>query len=176
MTYVRWVYGDFWWCGVCQDGRCADVDDVLPDGHRLKKGDGVYYLSYAMGRMPYIWGEDAEEFRPERWLKNGEFQPESPFKFIAFHVRNFFKYICHVSRRLFHPMFSTLISWILTLTFTGWSSDLFGQGLRLQANEDIRNHTASLFPLQIGGWSKKCYLQDHVHASHQWRPPSASYF
>lgn len=68
------------------DGRCSDMDDILPDGYRVKKGDGVYYLAYAMGRMPYIWGGDAEEFRPERWLKNGIFQPESPFKFIAFHA------------------------------------------------------------------------------------------
>jgi hypothetical protein len=36
--------------------------------------------------MSSIWGEDAEEFRPERWIKNGIFQPESPFKFVAFHV------------------------------------------------------------------------------------------
>ncbi|KAJ0054484.1 hypothetical protein Pint_00285 [Pistacia integerrima] len=42
------------------DGRCAKIDNILPDGFRLKKGDGVYYLAYAMGRMPYIWGEDAE--------------------------------------------------------------------------------------------------------------------
>ncbi|KAF5453354.1 hypothetical protein F2P56_028260 [Juglans regia] len=68
------------------DGRCTEMDDTLPDGYRLRKGDGVYYMAYAMGRMPYIWGEDAEEFRPERWLKNGIFQPESPFKFIAFHA------------------------------------------------------------------------------------------
>nr|GMN30288.1 hypothetical protein TIFTF001_046415 [Ficus carica]GMN30301.1 hypothetical protein TIFTF001_046417 [Ficus carica] len=68
------------------DGRCADVDDILPDGFKVKKGDGVYYIAYAMGRMPYIWGEDAHEFRPERWLKDGVFQPESPFKFIAFHA------------------------------------------------------------------------------------------
>ncbi|KAM7260938.1 hypothetical protein ACFE04_026413 [Oxalis oulophora] len=70
------------------DGRVALVDDVLPDGLKVKKGDGVYYISYAMGRMPYIWGEDAEEFRPERWLDpNGVFQPQSPFKFISFHAR-----------------------------------------------------------------------------------------
>ncbi|KAH0766263.1 hypothetical protein KY285_002134 [Solanum tuberosum] len=68
------------------DGRCADADDVLPDGFHIKKGDGVYYMSYAMGRMPYVWGDDAEDFRPERWLKDGIFQPESPFKFIAFHA------------------------------------------------------------------------------------------
>ncbi|KAM1063486.1 hypothetical protein ACFX2A_028239 [Malus domestica] len=64
------------------DGK---VDDILPDGFRWRKGDGVYYMAYAMGRMPYVWGEDAEDFRPERWLKNGIFQPESPFKFVAFH-------------------------------------------------------------------------------------------
>ncbi|CAL5382820.1 unnamed protein product [Camellia sinensis] len=68
------------------DGRCAETDDILPDGFKLKKGDGVYYMSYAMGRMPYIWGDDAEDFRPERWLNNGVFQPESPFKFTAFHA------------------------------------------------------------------------------------------
>ncbi|KAL5572002.1 hypothetical protein UlMin_021599 [Ulmus minor] len=68
------------------DGRCAEIDDTLPDGFRLRKGDGVYYMAYAMGRMPQIWGEDAQDFRPERWLKNGVFQPESPFKFVAFHA------------------------------------------------------------------------------------------
>ncbi|KHG01356.1 Cytochrome P450 protein [Gossypium arboreum] len=68
------------------NGRCAMEDDILPDGHIIKKGEEINYLAYAMGRMPYIWGEDAEIFRPERWLKNGVFQPESPFKFISFHV------------------------------------------------------------------------------------------
>ncbi|GAV75694.1 p450 domain-containing protein [Cephalotus follicularis] len=68
------------------DGRVAEIDDVLPDGFRLKKGDGVYYMCYAMGRMPYIWGEDAEDYRPERWLNNGVFQPESPYKFVSFHA------------------------------------------------------------------------------------------
>ncbi|XP_070672890.1 cytochrome P450 704C1-like [Malus domestica] len=68
------------------DGRCADVDDILPDGFRVRKGDNVNYITYAMGRMPYIWGKDADDFRPERWLENGIFQPESPFKFVAFHA------------------------------------------------------------------------------------------
>ncbi|AET02149.1 putative abieta-7,13-dien-18-ol hydroxylase [Medicago truncatula] len=68
------------------DGRTADAPDILPDGHKLEKGDGVNYLAYAMGRMSSIWGEDANEFRPERWINNGIFQPESPFKFVAFHA------------------------------------------------------------------------------------------
>ncbi|XP_073139117.1 cytochrome P450 704C1-like [Henckelia pumila] len=66
------------------DGKFASEDDILPDGNKIKKGDGVAYMPYAMGRMVYIWGEDAEEFRPERWLQNGVFQAESPFKFTAF--------------------------------------------------------------------------------------------
>ncbi|KAL5062141.1 hypothetical protein RYX36_023878 [Vicia faba] len=67
------------------DGRTVDAYDVLPDGHKLEKGDAVYYLAYAMGRMSSIWGEDTEEFRPERWINEGIFQPESPFKFVTFH-------------------------------------------------------------------------------------------
>ena len=67
------------------DGRCAKMDDILPNQHRVKRGDVVYFLAYAMGRMPYIWGKDAEEFHLERWLNNGTFQPELPFTFVAFH-------------------------------------------------------------------------------------------
>ncbi|CAL5391671.1 unnamed protein product [Camellia sinensis] len=75
-----------WWKS--QDGRCAETDDILPDGFKLKKEDGVLLHVLCHGqRMPYIWGDDAEDFRPERWLNNGVFQPKSPFKFIAFHVR-----------------------------------------------------------------------------------------
>lgn len=59
---------------------------MLPDGFKIKKGDGISYMAYPMGRLTYIWGEDAEEFRPERWLHDGVFQPESPFKFTAFQV------------------------------------------------------------------------------------------
>lgn len=65
-------------------------DDTLPDGFRVMKGDMVAYQPYAMGRMEFIWGEDAEEFRPERWLdKSGCFQQESPFKFTAFQVSKY---------------------------------------------------------------------------------------
>ncbi|XP_049358808.1 cytochrome P450 704C1-like [Solanum verrucosum] len=38
-----------------------------------------------MGRMSYIWGDDAQEFKPERWIdENGSFKQESPFKFTVF--------------------------------------------------------------------------------------------
>ncbi|CAL5044890.1 unnamed protein product [Urochloa decumbens] len=68
------------------DGKIADEDDTLPNGHRVIKGDGVNYMIYAMGRMTYLWGTDAEEFRPERWLVNGVFQQENPYKFVAFNA------------------------------------------------------------------------------------------
>ncbi|GAU25124.1 hypothetical protein TSUD_362940 [Trifolium subterraneum] len=51
----------------------------------------VAYQPYAMGRMKFIWGDDAEEFKPERWLdENGIFQPKNPFKFTAFQVSKVF--------------------------------------------------------------------------------------
>ncbi|XP_062233705.1 cytochrome P450 704C1-like isoform X2 [Phragmites australis] len=68
------------------DGKMADEDDTLPNGYRVIKGDGVNYMIYAMGRMTYLWGEDAEEFRPERWIVNGVFQQESPYKFVSFNA------------------------------------------------------------------------------------------
>ncbi|CAM6110924.1 unnamed protein product [Calypogeia fissa] len=71
---------------VPMDGKTALNDDVLPNGITVKKGHMVTYCSYVMGRLERVWGPDAKEFRPERWLKDGIFQPESPFKFVAFHA------------------------------------------------------------------------------------------
>ncbi|XP_066348830.1 cytochrome P450 704C1-like [Miscanthus floridulus] len=66
------------------DVKYCFSDDTLPDGYAVKKGDMVNYQPYQMGRMKFLWGVDAEEFRPERWLDDGVFVPESPFKFTAF--------------------------------------------------------------------------------------------
>jgi len=69
-----------------QDAKSVLNDDVFPDGTPVKKGNMVMYSAYAMGRMEYIWGSDACEFKPSRWLKDGVVQLESPFKFTAFQV------------------------------------------------------------------------------------------
>ncbi|XP_010544374.1 PREDICTED: cytochrome P450 704C1-like isoform X2 [Tarenaya hassleriana] len=67
------------------DAKICLSDDTFPDGFSVNKGDMVAYQPYAMGRMRFVWGDDAEEFRPERWLdENGKFRAESPFKFTAF--------------------------------------------------------------------------------------------
>ncbi|KAL7214458.1 hypothetical protein ACSBR1_026799 [Camellia fascicularis] len=52
--------------------------------------------------MPYIWGDDAEDFRPKIWLNNGVFQLESPFKFIAFHVRLHFFLFFYFTEKIIH--------------------------------------------------------------------------
>ncbi|KAL6580489.1 hypothetical protein OROMI_008513 [Orobanche minor] len=71
------------------DGKMCFSDDTFPDGFSVKKGNLVAYVPYSMGRMKSLWGEDAEEFRPERWLdQNGIFQHQSSFKFTAFQVQS----------------------------------------------------------------------------------------
>jgi len=51
------------------DAKFAAHDDVLPDGTLVPRGTVVVYNIYGMGRDEDIWGEDAEKFHPERWLK-----------------------------------------------------------------------------------------------------------
>ncbi|KAM3288266.1 cytochrome 94C1 [Capsicum chacoense] len=66
------------------DSKFCLEDDFLPDGTFVKKGTRVTYHPYAMGRMEELWGCDALEFKPERWLKDGIFFQENPFKYPVF--------------------------------------------------------------------------------------------
>lgn len=59
-------------------------NDVLPDGSKVKKGTMVTYSPYCMGRSTSIWGGDALQFKPERWLKDGALLSVSPFRFTPF--------------------------------------------------------------------------------------------
>ncbi|KAF9106338.1 hypothetical protein BGX29_009755 [Mortierella sp. GBA35] len=58
-------------------------DDVLPGGTRIYKGERIGWSSYAMGRSKSIWGPDAKEYKPNRWL-SGEKPSQS--KFVSFHL------------------------------------------------------------------------------------------
>ncbi|KAF9913788.1 hypothetical protein BX616_009568 [Lobosporangium transversale] len=58
-------------------------DDVLPNGVEIKKGEFFQWSPWTMGRDTAIWGPDAKEYRPERWLQGEKF---SPTKFPAFHA------------------------------------------------------------------------------------------
>lgn len=66
------------------DSKFCLKDDLLPDGSFLKRGTRVTYHPYAMGRMKEIWGSDCLEFKPERWLKDGIFLQEDPFRYPVF--------------------------------------------------------------------------------------------
>ncbi|GMI74322.1 cytochrome P450, family 94, subfamily C, polypeptide 1 [Hibiscus trionum] len=66
------------------DSKFALDDDVLPDCTFVRKGTRVTYHPYAMGRMERVWGSDCHEFNPERWLINGRYIPENPFKYPVF--------------------------------------------------------------------------------------------
>nr|GEX38833.1 cytochrome P450 86B1-like [Tanacetum cinerariifolium] len=68
------------------DFKEPQEDDVFPDGTPVEKGSRVIYCMYVMARMETIWGKDCREFRPERWIKNGEFVSESPFKYTVFNA------------------------------------------------------------------------------------------
>jgi cytochrome P450 len=66
------------------DTKFALKEDVLPDGTHIPKGSVVAFGPYAMGRMEQLWGSDCLEFKPERWLQNGVFVPQCPYKYAVF--------------------------------------------------------------------------------------------
>ncbi|CAO3648404.1 unnamed protein product [Cunninghamella blakesleeana] len=67
--------------------RYALKDDIWPDGTHIRKGDYVMWNSYAMGRSEKVWGSDATQFKPERWINaDGNLIRESQGKWPAFHA------------------------------------------------------------------------------------------
>ncbi|KAF8082387.1 hypothetical protein N665_0829s0005 [Sinapis alba] len=61
--------------------------DVLPTGHRVDKNWKIVISIYALGRMKSVWGDDAEDFRPERWISDsGMLRHEPSHKFLAFNA------------------------------------------------------------------------------------------
>ncbi|CAA7032568.1 unnamed protein product [Microthlaspi erraticum] len=61
--------------------------DVLPSGHRVDAGSKIVFCVYSLGRMKSIWGEDASEFKPERWIsESGKLIHVPSFKFLSFNA------------------------------------------------------------------------------------------
>ncbi|KAF8045116.1 hypothetical protein N665_5580s0002 [Sinapis alba] len=59
--------------------------DVLPSGHKINANSNIIIPIYALGRMRSVWGEDAWEFKPERWIsETGGLRHEPSSKFLAF--------------------------------------------------------------------------------------------
>lgn len=67
---------------VPKDTKEAVEGCALPDGSWVPAGSLVAYLPYCMGRCPELWGDDAEQFKPERFLPPNP--PPSPWKLPAF--------------------------------------------------------------------------------------------
>lgn len=108
----------------------------------------VCYQAYAMGRMKFVWGNDAEVFRPERWLDgDGKFQPESPFKFTAFQVGKLehFEIDFFMAASVFseYPLLSHSHSNYFS-GFAGRAADLSREGVCEQADEDLLGRAARL--------------------------------
>jgi len=74
---------------VATDSRDALNDDVLPDGQFIQAGTNVQYAPYIFGRSTKLWGADALEFKPERWLDpttRTSIKEVSQYKFITFNA------------------------------------------------------------------------------------------
>lgn len=62
------------------------AETLFPDGTVLPKGAVVIWVPWAMGRSSNIWGDDADAFRPTRWLDASSQQliSKSAFEFPVF--------------------------------------------------------------------------------------------
>ncbi|KUF97754.1 hypothetical protein AM588_10011487 [Phytophthora nicotianae] len=67
-------------------GRTATQDVYFSDGTFVPSGTRVVIPTFAVARLQSIWGEDAAEFKPERWIdpQSGKLLVVSPFKFLVF--------------------------------------------------------------------------------------------
>lgn len=57
---------------------------TLPDGTFLPKHAVLVWCPWAMNRSRSIWGEDADDFRPERWLDDGVIISKTAFEYPVF--------------------------------------------------------------------------------------------
>ncbi|KAF4635538.1 hypothetical protein G7Y89_g2556 [Cudoniella acicularis] len=57
---------------------------TLPDGTHLPQDSVLVWCTWAMNRSRITWGDDAEQFTPERWLENGCLISKSASQFPVF--------------------------------------------------------------------------------------------
>ncbi|RLN79551.1 hypothetical protein BBJ28_00012780 [Nothophytophthora sp. Chile5] len=69
----------------CVSQHC-NQDTVFPDGTFIAKGTDTMLMFHAAGLLESVWGPDAAEFKPERFLdeETGKLLTLPPMKFIAF--------------------------------------------------------------------------------------------
>ena len=58
----------------------STAETTFPDGTWLPKGSVVIWATWAMGRSKNLWGDDADTFRPERWLISSDEDERSTLK------------------------------------------------------------------------------------------------
>jgi cytochrome P450 len=63
--------------------QCQETT-TLPDGTLLPESSVVVWCIWAMNRSRIIWGEDADDFKPERWLEEGQLKTKTAFEFPVF--------------------------------------------------------------------------------------------
>ena len=57
--------------------RVATEDVTFPTGFEVKEGQTVNWSLQAVNRNPNAWGEDADQFRPERWMEGKKYDDGS---------------------------------------------------------------------------------------------------
>ena len=84
MKYANAVFSETLrlWPSIPKLIRTARRDVTLPDGTLVPKGEAVIWSPFSFGKSKRIWGENAAEFYPERWLQPDK-QP-TQFEFPAF--------------------------------------------------------------------------------------------
>ncbi|GMF24440.1 unnamed protein product [Phytophthora lilii] len=66
--------------------RSAVADTTLSDGTFVPKNSWIILAPYVTGRLTSVWGADAKEFKPERWIDptTGKLIHVSAYKFPSF--------------------------------------------------------------------------------------------
>ena len=103
---------------VPENARIAQVDTMLPTGGGedgrspifVRKGELAHWSVYAMHRRRDFYGEDAEEFRPERWIDSEEGKGlRCGWEYLPFHggPRICIGRMCHSLLHLFSMVLSS---------------------------------------------------------------------